>query len=246
MLDHYLVKFRKLRTAKDRNKWTKRTTYRAPHKPFLMLSVIDLVANGTFTKNFIEPSFELAETFAQYWKNIMPLGTMGKMAYPFFHMRSEGFWELVPVPGTTHPSGKVLSSLKSVNDYYLGARINSELFALLLDPATRDQLRTILVHTYFDEEVRQTLYEQGMVNYAAQKYSDYLLKVSEGTENFNYGQSVNQEYKVRDQGFRKAIIKLYVHRCALCGIRMLTADGHTVVEAAHILPWSESNCKSSH
>ena len=34
---------------------------------------------------------------------------------------------------------------------------------------------------------------------------------------------------------------IYKHRCALCGIRMLTLEGHTVVEAAHIVPWSESH-----
>jgi putative restriction endonuclease len=47
--------------------------------------------------------------------------------------------------------------------------------------------------------------------------------------------------RIRDQGFRKAIVSIYDHRCALCGIRMLTPDGHTVVEAAHIKPWSESH-----
>jgi putative restriction endonuclease len=29
-------------------------------------------------------------------------------------------------------------------------------------------------------------------------------------------------------------------RCALCVIRLHTPDGHTVVAAANILPWSES------
>ncbi|MFW5943354.1 MAG: HNH endonuclease, partial [Chloroflexota bacterium] len=28
--------------------------------------------------------------------------------------------------------------------------------------------------------------------------------------------------------------------CALCGVRILTADGHTAIDAAHIVPWSES------
>ena len=46
--------------------------------------------------------------------------------------------------------------------------------------------------------------------------------------------------KARKQGFRKAIVSLYDHRCALCGIRLLTPEGHTVVEAAHIIPWSET------
>ena len=50
-----------------------------------------------------------------------------------------------------------------------------------------------------------------------------------------------EETRVRDQGFRRAIVNLYDHRCALCGIRMLTPEGHTVVEAAHIVQWNESH-----
>ena len=36
------------------------------------------------------------------------------------------------------------------------------------------------------------------------------------------------------------VVATYDHRCALCGIRIVTPDGHTVVEAAHIVPWSKS------
>ena len=32
-------------------------------KPFLLLSILDLTAQGSISKNFIEPSFELVETF---------------------------------------------------------------------------------------------------------------------------------------------------------------------------------------
>lgn len=46
--------------------------------------------------------------------------------------------------------------------------------------------------------------------------------------------------KARDQGFRKAVVKAYDHRCAFCGIRIRTPDGHTVVDGAHIIPWSVS------
>ncbi len=34
-------------------------------------------------------------------------------------------------------------------------------------------------------------------------------------------------------------MNLYSHRCALCGIRMITPEGHTLVEAAHIRPWAD-------
>ena len=51
----------------------------------------------------------------------------------------------------------------------------------------------------------------------------------------------NQDVKVRDQGFRKAVTAAYEHRCTMCGIRMLTPEGHTVVDTSHIVPWSESH-----
>ena len=37
--------------------------HRAPHKPFLLLTVMDLIAQGIITENFIEPSLDLLETF---------------------------------------------------------------------------------------------------------------------------------------------------------------------------------------
>lgn len=46
--------------------------------------------------------------------------------------------------------------------------------------------------------------------------------------------------KARDQGFRKAVVTAYDHRCSFCGIRMRTPDGHTAVDGAHIIPWSVS------
>ena len=45
---------------------------------------------------------------------------------------------------------------------------------------------------------------------------------------------------IRDQGFRRAVVTAYSHRCALCGIRVRTLDARTAVTAAHIVPWSET------
>jgi len=41
--------------------------------------------------------------------------------------------------------------------------------------------------------------------------------------------------------FRRAIIKAYDHRCAICGVRIVTVDGHSAVAAAHIIPWRYSH-----
>jgi hypothetical protein len=37
------------------------------------------------------------------------------------------------------------------------------------------------------------------------------------------------------------VVHIYEHRCAFCGVRMLTSDGHTAVDAAHVIPWSINN-----
>jgi putative restriction endonuclease len=98
-------------------------------------------------------------------------------------------------------------------------------------------LRAALISANFGEEVRPALVEQGAVNGEAFAYSLRLFEKAHGRIGEN-----REEYRpaVRDQGFRRAIVTAYSHRCALCGIRMVTPDGHTVVDAAHIVPWSES------
>ncbi|MFO8091315.1 MAG: hypothetical protein R6U13_15865 [Desulfatiglandaceae bacterium] len=39
-LDDYIAKFRRHRTDRDRKRWSSLTAYQAPHKPFVLLSVI--------------------------------------------------------------------------------------------------------------------------------------------------------------------------------------------------------------
>ena len=93
-LEQYLKSFSRLRTDKNRKRWSALTTYQAPHKPFLLLSIMDLIAQGLITQNFIEPSFELLDTFNTYWKSVMPLGSKTSMAYPFPRLKTDGFWHL--------------------------------------------------------------------------------------------------------------------------------------------------------
>ena len=45
-LDQYLKSFSRLRTDKNRKCWSELTTHQAPHKPFLLLSIMDLDCPG--------------------------------------------------------------------------------------------------------------------------------------------------------------------------------------------------------
>ena len=99
MIENYLHLFSNLRTDKALNRYSAQTLHRAPHKPFLLLSVMDLMAQGAITENFIKPSYELVDTFNLYWKQIMPPGSRTSMAYPFPRLKTDGFWRLIQNPG---------------------------------------------------------------------------------------------------------------------------------------------------
>jgi putative restriction endonuclease len=102
-------------------------------------------------------------------------------------------------------------------------------------------LRSVLVgERYFSNEAREVLLQQGFVNREAFIYSEKLLETP-GDLTIRDTLPLEEEYlPVRGQGFRRAVVTAYSHRCALCGVRVRTLDGHTAVTAAHIVPWSET------
>lgn len=241
-LQSYTHQFAQLNANKDRTHWTAVTTYRAPHKPLLLLSVIDLFAQGYIRQNFIELDDELMELFGLYWQAVNPPSKRGDITMPFFHLHSEGFWHLLPQPGqeSVLAAKRRTDGLKQLRQLVLGARLDDALYRLLQDEQSRHLLRTTLIQTYFAPEVHQRLVERGQSNAEAFQYSmDLLQKAKENTAK----DAPEEMYSpaVRDQGFRRVIVTIYEHRCAFCGVRILTADGHTAIEAAHIIPWHVSH-----
>jgi hypothetical protein len=59
MLGQYLQMFANLRTDRGRDRYPEITYHRAPHKPFLLLSIMYLIAQSRITQDLIEPSYEL-------------------------------------------------------------------------------------------------------------------------------------------------------------------------------------------
>jgi len=244
MLEEYVRRFGSLRTDTSPARWSASTCHRAPHKPLLLLAVIDLFEQGSVATNLIELSPDLGEIFTVYWSRLMPPDRRGNIALPFFHLKSEGFWELLPRPGREDflAAARQIRSANQLDDTIVGAKLDESLYELLCAEEPRNLLRTVLIETYFAPEVRTVLLEQGLTNVEAFRYGQELLErarqrqVKEGTIDDG-----DRQPAVRDQGFRRAVITAYEHRCALCGMRMLTPDGHTVVDAAHIVPWSVSH-----
>jgi putative restriction endonuclease len=242
-LESYLERFAKLHSDSSRSRWPATTHYRAPHKPVLLLAVMDLIAEETVSANLIEITPDLGELFTIYWSRVMPPDQRGNLALPFFHLKNDGFWHLMPQPGKKAivEGSDQIKSVHRLRELIVGARLDEELFQLLQNDRSREQLRALLIEKYFSPELHPGLLEQGIINIEAYRYSQNLLEQArkqKDSEALSVGQPMRPA--ARDQGFRRAVVTAYEHRCAVCGIRMMTADGHTIVDAAHIKPWSIS------
>jgi putative restriction endonuclease len=240
LMDGYGKRFARLRTNRNRKVWSEVTAHQAPHKPILLLCVLDLFDSGEISSNLVEITDDLAELFGRYWERALPFSRQGNLALPFFHLQGDGFWHLLPRHENTL-LGSHITSLTRLREEVIGARLDEDLYELVRLKENRDRLRSVLIETYFSPETRRPLVEQSAINHGAFVYSEELLKHPEDPR-VQETLPIEEAYRpaVRDQGFRRAVVSAYFHRCALCGLRVRTLDGHTAVAAAHIVPWSES------
>ena len=229
----------------------------APNKPLLLLAVIELIEQGQIPENKIVLSAELAETFLKYWSKVT--NRRPNIALPFFHLsKSEDFWHLHANPGY-ETALRVVTQIKTVSrlrEIVAHASLDDELFTSLTIPHDREVLRQTLIHTYLSEH-KQAI--EGILSETEQisVYREELLQRVEHTfSTQNPIESGQAAEPIRTAGFRQAIMGMYHYTCAVCQLCILTLDGESITEAAHIIPFSESYnddvrngislCKSHH
>ena len=239
-IEDYAQRFARLRTNRNRKAWSGVTVHQAPYKPLLLLCVLDLFDSGKISSNFVEITEDLTELFVRYCRLVLPSNRTCDLTLPFFHLRGDGFWHLLP----KHEDGRLGSQVARMSrllEAVIGARLDEDLYDLILSKASRDRLRGVLIETYFSPEMRGPLVEQSAINLGAFVYSEELLRHPVDPR-VQETLPTEETYRsaVRDQGFRRAVVTAYRHRCALCGLRGRTLDGRTAVAAAHIVPWSET------
>lgn len=105
VLDYYEHKITHLRV--DRSKGV------APHKPILLLAIIELIEYGKLSENKIYPTPLITSTFLKYWSRLNFETHRHNVSLPFFHLKSEGFWHLHPNEGYE----KVLEITKSIRTF---------------------------------------------------------------------------------------------------------------------------------
>ncbi len=167
--------------------WDRRTRDRAPHKAFLLLSIIDGIESGWITGPHVELSRDLVDAFFTYWNAVMGKDRITTIALPFYHMQSESFWKLVYKPNqkifTYSPSvGSLMNRVKY-------AELDQNLYNQISNPVQSDHYRQLIISTYFDNDTAEMIRELASLNRLAYDYSETLMNnVAEPFEKYSVTQ----------------------------------------------------------
>lgn len=240
MIDTYINAFRKLRV--DRSHGAP-----APHKPILLLTVLQAVRTGQISDNKVFITPELIASFKANWSQLVTSRHDCRMALPFFHLRSEGFWTLIARQGNDSQL-LLASSISSINqldslvDYAL---LDEALFAVMRTEEGNALLQAVLLQTWFpgrQEDLNSLVLEyQSLLMAVSQKIlyepaADYIQEI-----NLLLAQKDEEEIFFRGSVFKNEIPRMYNYACCISGLRVASMAGLSMIDACHIRPFSESH-----
>lgn len=197
-------------------------SYERPHKPVLLLSVIDQFDRGELLSNRVEFSKDLQARFNELFDIVKKEDSKPTIQNPFFYMSGEPFWEAKDSSGEKlYVPGNVsrAPSMKVLREGY--AELSQELFKVLSDSAQRSEIREALISRYFPKEAKEL---KNNLAYPQEELTEQL--VAEVTP-------------ARSAAFAKIVKQVYDFRCAACGERIIVGNTH-FVDAAHLIPFSVS------
>jgi putative restriction endonuclease len=194
----------------------------APHKPMLLLVVLDLVESGTITECKVVLSPELAFHFETFAAVVAHRRTQRvDVRYPFFHLTNDGFWK-------TFTAHHVKAEDPKSNAYIM---IEPDFLEACFSPVFRGIARRLLISKHFEPAERNALYHLTGVPVPTddQVAEDAMFEVR--------GDAAEAG---RDGRFRLDVVAAYNFTCALTGYRVTSVYGGSIVDAAHVHQFSES------
>jgi putative restriction endonuclease len=222
-----------------------RLTEKAPHKPVLLLTVLQAYEIGLLTTNQIPITPELTSLFKSIWNQLVRSGHTIGFALPFFHLKNEkgNWWELIANPGCESwvQYGK-FNTFSSLSMAVACAQIDPNLAMLLLHEETRAILRQTILSTYFPEQAIHQIgtdeshlleLEQEMLHDTPAEYRRRMKHLKTRLDPETYQIDVFS----RDTLFRREVVRLYDDTCCVTGVRVSAPYSFSMVDACHIVPF---------
>lgn len=213
---------------------------KAPHKPVLLISIIELIEKGLTQNNRVYVNTDLVGTFQENWRLLVNTLHQPDFTQPFYYLQSEKtggkqFWYLQPKLGCQiNAHIKSVNKLAEVLDY---GYFLEDLYLLLTDPVSRSIIKTVLLDTYFPTT-------KGIFIESKVKGDGYIHDLKEFILNEPEAQykhikiETEEDVFVRGGLFKKLVPKVYDSTCCFSGMRLESIYGHSYIDACHIVPFS--------
>ena len=207
-----------LEALRQLNLW-KRGTNRAPHKPLLLLWALGRVRQGkrrlaSYEHDVEKPLRKLLNDFGPWRKVLHPEN-------PFWHLQTEGIWELAGDAALSVASGRSATRSALVKNHIRGGLPESLYKLLRRDSEVIRAAADVLLYGHFPESMHDAIRERvGLAR-------DSTAMVREG--------KVLSRRPRRDPEFREAVLRSYERRCAICDFDLHITDCLFGLDAAHIM-----------
>lgn len=212
----------------------------APHKPVLLISLIELIAKGLVTENKIHVNADLVGTFKENWQLLVPTLHQPDFTQPFYYLQNDrvegqGFWFLQPNAGCQiNAHIKSVNTLQAVCAYGYFA---TELFLLLTDAQHRSILLQTLLDTYFPQQKAGFLQAKNKGEGYLHEQVNYILNGPE-VKYEHISSHTEEDVFVRNGLFKKLVPKVYQNQCSFTGMKMSSTFNYNFIDACHIVPFA--------
>jgi len=221
---------------------------KAPHKPIMLLSVLQAIRSNIIIQNQISITPELVYLFKTNWNTLVTTEHVCNFALPFWHLNNEKppFWNLVAKPGyeVFIKSQESVSSLGVLNTSIAYATLDADLFALMQNENSNRLLQQLLLDEYFKDtqnKLQRLEYKQDnlfddvegkILNETAEQYRTEIIELLAAKN--------EEEIFIRGGVFKREIPKIYNNTCCISGLRVEATANISMVDACHIIPFAES------
>jgi len=205
----------------------------------MLLAVLGMAQAGHLARNEIRFEPPLLERYMRFFDIVRGPADRPNPYFPYFHLKGDRFWHLKPIQGRE----AIAASLKTVRSYseitsnFEYAFLDDDLHRLLLDSGSRAALRDELLVKWFGLHrlaLEQALTDEGRID----AYETTLRATVFGSPPLLASEP---SVPTRSAAFRRIVSEMYDYRCAASGWRIILPDSRVMVEAAHIVPFSESH-----
>jgi putative restriction endonuclease len=190
------------------NVW-KRGEKRAPHKPLLILLALGRVARG---EDRLAPFPDIEQKLRRLLEEFGLPSRSVHPEYPFWHLQTEGLWEVQAAENLTRRSGNKEPLVSELRSHEIPGGFPEEIDrAFREDPLLVAQAALTVLQNHFPESLHAEIL-------AATGLSHILLP-----------QPCEEQIL-----FREAVLDAYGHACALCGYDVRLGSADLGLGAAHI------------